>query len=642
MSRIMIFGGTTEGRELCERLIDKDVVLEVYVATDKGAELLPKADNLKIHIGRLDGKDIRAEYKRLEPDMVVDATHPYAEEISENIRLAADRDKYIRLLREESDRVDALYAEDMDKAIDIVNRSKGNILMTTGSKEMESYTRVSDYKKRLYVRMLPENANLRKALSCGIHLDHIIDGEGPFTEEENIEAIEQYDIKYLVTKESGAPGGFMEKYTACKKTNTIMVVVERPKEKGYSIDKVIELIDNIDSIKQVYIIGIGMGNPQNMTAEAIEAIESSEVVIGAKRIADAAAPKGKEVIYEYRAEEIKEFIENRFYRKIAVVFSGDVCLYSGAKELTDILDNCDVRVIQGISSVSYLASKMGISWADSRVVSMHGRECDIVREVSENRSVFVLTGGNTKEICMELTDNGLGNVKLCIGERLSYYDEKITAGYAKDLVNGSFDALSTMYIENDSCGTALEIGIDDDEFIRGNVPMTKSEVRACVISALKLRSGYTVYDIGAGTGSVTVEAAGFVHKVYAIECNTEGCELIRQNCIKFGRGNVEIINGYAEDVIDSLPKPDCVFIGGTKGKLNEILDKIAKKGDTHIVMTAVSVETVYKALEYFRENNAAETELKQINAARGKGVGGLTMLMSENPVFILSGRIRKK
>lgn len=642
MSRIMIFGGTTEGRELCERLVDKDVVLEVYVATDKGAELLPKADNVKIHTGRLDNKDIRAEYKKLEPDMVVDATHPYAEEISENIRLAVDRDKYVRLLRAESDRVDALYAEDMDKAIDIVNRSRGNVLMTTGSKELESYTRVSDYKKRLYVRMLPENANLRKALSFGIHLDHIIDGEGPFTEEENIEVIKEYDIKYLVTKESGAAGGFMEKYTACKKTNTIMVVVERPKEKGYSIEQVSELIDNIDSVKQVYIIGIGMGNPSNMTAEAIEAIEGSEIVIGAKRIVDAAAPKGKEVFYEYRAEEIKKFIENRFYRKIAVVFSGDVCLYSGASELIGILEGCEVKVIQGISSVAYLASEMGISWADSKILSMHGRSCDIVKEVSENKSVFVLTGGNVREICQLLTDNGLGDVKMCVGERLSYYNEKISAGFAKDLVNTSFDTLSTVYIENDNYGTTLEIGIDDDEFIRGGVPMTKSEIRACVISALKLKSGYTVYDIGAGTGSVTVEMAGLVNKVYAIERSSEGCELIEQNCIKFGRGNVDIIKGCAEDVIDALPRPDCVFIGGTKGKLKEILDKIAKKGDTHIVMTAVSLETAYRALEYFRENNAEETELKQINTARGKDVGELTMLMSENPVFILSGRIRRK
>lgn len=642
MSRIMIFGGTTEARQLCEKLIDKDMVLDVYVATEKGAELLPKADNLKIHTGRLDDKDIRAEYKRLEPDMVVDATHPYAEEISENIKSAVDKNKYVRLLRDESDRVDALYAEDIGKAIDIVNRSRGNVLMTTGSKELESYTKVSDYKKRLYVRMLPENANLRKALAHGIRLDHIIDGEGPFTEEENIDVIKEYSIKYLVTKESGSPGGFMEKYTACKKTNTIMVVVERPKENGCSTEQVLELIDNIDSTKQVYIIGIGMGNPQNMTAEAIEAVESSEIVIGARRIADAAAPKGKEIFYEYRADEIKKFIEDHFYRKIAVVFSGDICLYSGAAELAEDLKDCDVRVIQGVSSVAYLAAKIGINWADSSVVSMHGRDCDIVRKVSENKSVFVLTGGNVTDICRKLTDNGLGNVKMCVGERLSYYNEKITAGYAKSFVNTSFDPLSTVYIENDHYGKALEIGISDDEFIRGGVPMTRSEIRACIISALHLRSGHTVYDIGAGTGTVTVEMAGIVHKVYAIECSIEGCELIRRNCMDFGRENVEIINDYAENAIDSLPKPDRVFIGGTKGKLKEILDKIAKKGDTHIVMTAVSLESAYNALKYFRENCAEETKLVQINTARGKGVGDLTMLMSENPVFIISGRIKKK
>ncbi len=640
MSRIMIFAGTTEGRILCESCRDKDMILDVYVATEKGEELIPKAPNITVHRGRLDADGIKAEYRRISPDMVVDATHPYAEEISRNIRLAVDKDRYVRLLREESERVDALYAADMNKAIDIVNRSRGNVLMTTGSKDLEKYVNITDYKKRLYVRMLPENANLRRALALGIRLDHIIDEEGPFTEEENVALIEEYNIKYLVTKESGAAGGFIEKYNACKSTNTVMVVVERPEEKGYTTEQVIKMAENIDSTKQVYIIGIGMGNPRNMTVEAVEAIERCEAVIGAKRMVDAADTKGKAVYNEYRAEKIKEFIDSHFYRRIAVLFSGDVCIYSGAGELAELLEDCEVTVIQGISSAAYLASRMGIDYSQCPVISLHGRECDIVSKVKENKGIFVLTGGNTAEICRRLTDGGLGNVKLCIGERLSYSNEKISVGFAHEFISSAFDTVTTVYIENDNYGKALEIGIDDDEFIRGGVPMTKAEVRACVISALSLKPSYTVYDIGAGTGSVTVEISGLAGRVYAIDCSREACGLIKANCEKFSRGNVEIINDYAENAIDALPKADCVFIGGTKGALKEILDKILKKGDTLIVMTAVSVETAYMALDYFRERGMSFS-LKQITVARGRNTGELTMLMSENPVFVISGRMEK-
>ncbi len=641
MSRIMIFAGTTEGRMLCEKCIDKDIIADVYVTTEKGAELIPISPNISVHTGRLDAEEIKAEYRKIAPDMVVDATHPYAEEISKNIRLAVDKDKYVRLLREESEKVDALYAQNMDKAIEIVNRSRGNVLMTTGSKDLERYVNITDYKKRLYVRMLPENANLRKALALGIRLDHIIDEEGPFTAEENISVIEKYNIKYLVTKESGAAGGFMEKYNACKSTNTVMVVVERPEEKGYSIEQVIKMTENIDSTKQVYIIGIGMGNPRNMTIEAAETIEKCEVIIGAKRMTDAADTKGKAVFNEYRAEEIKKYIDSHFYRKIAVLFSGDVCIYSGAQELTELLTDCHVNVIQGISSAAYLACKIGIDHSECKVISLHGRECDIVNTVRENKGVFVLTGGNTAQICRHLTDNGLGKVKMCIGERLSYSNEKISVGFAEEFTSSAFDIVTTIYIENDNYGKTFDIGIDDDRFIRGNVPMTKAEVRACIISALKPESNCIVYDIGAGTGSVTVEMSRLVKKVYAIECSREGCELIRKNCALFGCDNVEIINDRAENVIDALPKADHVFIGGTKGKTKEILDKILKKEDTHIVMTAVSLETAYNALEYFREKGMSFS-LKQIAVARGKDVGDLTMLMSENPIFLISGRMEKQ
>ena len=646
MDKIMIFGGTTEGRILCEKCVDKkDIMIDVYVATEKGASVLPKASNIRIHIGRLNEIEMKAEYKLNEPDMVIDATHPFALEVTENIKYAVDINKYVRLLRDENDKVEhAMYVENMDKAITVVNRSKGNVLMTTGSKELEKYANIKDFKSRVYVRMLPDNISLRTALSLGMKLSHIIDDDAPFTVEQNMEHIQSNNIKYLITKDSGDIGGFMEKYEAAIRSNILLIVIQRPKEKGYNLDEVLEKIDNLKNIKRVYIIGIGMGSKESMTIEAKNAIDKCEVVIGAKRVVDSVDDGGnRDAYYEYRPDKIKHFIDNRLYRKIAVVYSGDICLYSGATELIDKLVGHEVKIIQGVSSISYLAARMGIDWANTKILSMHARELDIVKEVSENKGVFALTGDNIPDICKRLCAGDLGDAKICIGEKLSYDDEKIYVGYVHEFINHEFDTIATIYIENDKYGKKFEIGIDDDLFIRDNVPMTKSETRAIALSMLNISSTDIVYDIGAGTGSVTVEMAKAAYDgvVYSIERTAKGVKLIDENCKKFGVNNAHIVQGYAEEVIESLPKADAVFIGGTNGKMNQILDIISNKGKTTVVITAITLETVYKTIEYFNQRRINNVEIKQVSVSRGKKVVGLNMLVAENPIFIIKAEVDK-
>ncbi len=644
MDRLIVFGGTTEGRELCQKCLEQlnNVVIHVFVATEQGKEVLPKDGKLVVHTGRLTSMEMADIIGTLSPDMVVDATHPYATEVTENIVKACtlSNARYIRLLREKADIKKGFIAEDPLKVVKLVNRSRGNVLLTTGSKDLPAYTGIYNFKERVYARILPDANNINWAINMGYAKDHIIAEEGPFSYERNVEEIKKYNIKYLITKESGKAGGFDEKQRACKDANCVLIVIPRPEEDGYSATEVWEMVKEEYTKKTIHIIGVGMGNPKNMTVEAVEAVEDCQVLIGANRLVDAVNKGRKDIYYEYKAEKIKEFIDTTDYQHYGIIFSGDVCLFSGATVLLDLLDGYKVKVIQGISSVAYLASRIGVPWAGCRVVSAHGRNVDIVREVAENEGIFVLTGGNVKQICQTLTENGLGTVKICAGEKLSYPREKITAGYVKDFVSREFDPITVLYMCNENYGISTEFGLSDDMFFRGEIPMTKSEVRSVILSKLQLRNSDIVYDIGSGTGSVTVECGRLAPKgmVYSVECNEDAYELTAKNVEHFELKNVRQFLGQGKDIVADLPKPNSVFIGGSKGELEDIMEQIINKGvDIRFVVSAITLETLTNTLMFMKTKGFKNTEVVQVSVSKGNFVGNSTMMTAQNPIFIVSG-----
>lgn len=628
----MVFAGTPEGRELCEKYENQNIKIDAYTATEFGGELLPECDNIVIHSGRLDSSAMAGEIKRLRPFLVIDATQPYATEASANIKKAAGK-KYIRLLRSDSEKVKALYADNIDKAIALVNRSKGNILITTGLDDIEKYTAIKDYSQRCVIRVSP-NENVARALDLGFRSENIIIEEGPFTTKINIEHIKRYKIKYLISKDTGKTDGFIEKYYACQNQNAVMVVIKRPVEDGYRASELYSIIEKTMYKKQISVIGIGPGNPDNMTIEAYRHIKEAELIIGAKRMVDSVDNRGSDLCYEYRADKIKEVIDTTNYNKIAVLFSGDVCVHSGAANLLKLLEDYDTYTIQGISSITYLASKLGISWTGSKTISCHVSDEGVAKAVAENKSVFVLTSGNVSEISQVLINEGLNDVHICVGERLSYDDEKISVGYPEDFINKEFDSVTLMYVENLNYGRKFEIGIDDDEFIRGSVPMTKSEIRTLAITAMGISSSSVVYDIGAGTGSISIEASRLGAKVYAIECNENAVDIIQRNIDKFSAKNIVVVKGYAAEALKELPNGDIAFIGGSKGQLNEIVDILKEKGVRTIVMTAIAIESLYNMITLAKENKW-DYDVKQVSVARGKRSGDITMMLSENPIYIV-------
>ena len=251
---IMLFAGTTEGRRICEFLAVKKCITHVYVTTEYGKELLPEQNNVHIHVWKMD------EISVILPDIVIDATHPYATQVTHNIKEACDRRHifYVRVLREENTEKagnnadNIIYTETMKDAVRLLNEDRyihKNVLMTTGSKNIPEYVHIKDFKDRLYLRLLPNPQMMESAIQAGIMPAHLIGMQGPFSQELNEAVIRQFNIGVLVTKESGNNGGYEEKISATLNTGTDCIVIRRPLENGgKNLSEIIAYLEeNIDS-----------------------------------------------------------------------------------------------------------------------------------------------------------------------------------------------------------------------------------------------------------------------------------------------------------------------------------------------------------------------------------------------------------
>ena len=233
----------------------------------------------------------------------------------------------------------------------------------------------------------------------------------------------------------------------------------------------------------------------------------------------------------------------------------------------------------------------------------------------------------------------MDEILLHVGSRLTYSDERILSGKIQEISETDMDGLSVVLVENPSPDLSASCHVPDEEFIRGNVPMTKEEVRAVSIAELRLTKNAVVYDIGAGTGSVSVEAAlsGTGIRVYAVEKNPEAVSLICRNRKKFRADGIRVISGDAPEALKSLEKPTHVFIGGSSGNLKKILRTVLDKSpEVRIVVNAISLETVREAMEAAEEGLLKDARITQIMASRAKKLGRYHMMTGQNPVYIMS------
>lgn len=649
MYKAIVFAGTTEGYALCEFLAENRVSVYACAATEYGGSLLQENEFLHVSAGRLKTEDMEELFRKENPEIVLDATHPYAAEVTKNIRTACESAGvlYQRILRPEGEKnSEAIYVESTEEAAAFLSGTEGNIFLTTGSKELAKFSGIPDYKERLFARVLSIPSVIRSCAELGIEGKHLIGMQGPFSAEINEAMLRQFQCSYLVTKDTGLAGGFPEKMEACQRCGVTPVIIGRPlKEEGLSLQDARVFLSKMFGFtlsQKISLVGIGMGAEKTLTLEGKKALDEAELLIGAKRMTEAVQKPGQMVLHEYRSEKIVEYIrEHPKYRTVAIALSGDVGFYSGAKKLIDQLDG-NVEVICGISSVVYFMSKIGLSWDDAKIVSAHGRNCNLISLIRHNPKVFSILGteDGVAILASRLVYYGMGDVTLYVGENLSYENEKIFHDKAANLTEYRGDALSVVTACNEKATPLSAVhGISDGEFLRGKAPMTKEEVRTVSLSKLRLSEDSVCYDVGAGTGSVSVEMAlrAWMGQVYAIEKKEDALALLKENKKKFAVDNLAIIPGVAPEAMTELPAPTHAFIGGSSGNMQDIINLLLEKNPkVRIVINCITLETVTEAMNAIRDFGLEDVDIVQLAAARSKSIGRYHMMMGENPIYIIS------
>lgn len=686
MKRVLIYGGTTEGRQLAEKLAEAGIPSLVLVATEYGEQMMvpgEKSGRIQVLQGRLTAAEMAALYEREQPAVIVDATHPYAEAVKKNIRESREGFRqipYYRVCRNPEvpeEREDARYFDTTADCVQALRSAAGNILLTTGSKTLSEFCWWPDLRERLYVRVLPSVESLEICREQGIRGDRIIAMQGPFSEEMNRQMLKETRSEILVMKESGRTGGEAARIQAAEKAGATCFIIRRPRaaEEGLPLDRVFSEIrerfspeegaanaGGADACRggsgktrlEVVLVGIGMNGERHLTPEARQALDRAQVLFGAPRMLESFAENYKKYPF-YTGDRIlpilSELQETSPEETVCagILFSGDTGFYSGCRKLVPALkklDGTEVQVLPGISSVSALAAAVGTCWQDGRILSTHGiPEEDWIPEfldaAAHREKTFLITSGakDVQRMGQLLAERHRGNCICHIGCNLGMAQEQIFRLLPEACMDFSEPGLCTVLVENpEPRPRRLTPGMGDDAFTREKVPMTKEEVRALSICKLHLTAPAVVYDIGSGSGSVSVEMAGLDPsvKVYSIEMKADAYDLTCRNVEKFGFANVTAVRGAAPECLESLPDPTHVFIGGSGGHLEEILVHLMnRRGPIRVVLNTVTLETLAEASRLM-EKYELEGEICQVQVSRSRKAGAYHLMQGQNPVNIIS------
>lgn len=692
MSAVLLFAGTFEGRILAERLVKEGISVEACVATEYGVQVLKGNEGIKLHQGRLSVEEMRALYEQGDYFAVVDCTHPFATVVSENIKesLKGTKLPFIRVRREwgenhaEGNEAGAKHENGEGKRLECFVNAKAcaeallkrqefqRILLTTGSKELDLFCRDEKLREKLVVRVLPGRESMECCWNLGLEGKQIIAMQGVSTKEMNLAVIRQYGIDCLVTKESGKAGGEDEKLAAAKEAGIPCMLIARPIygeefmecTEQEAFQRIMELSGKIAGEKadaagmNIVLAGIGMGTEDTMTMELKRVIEKTDYLFGAPRLLAQFTVKCEKYPY-YLAKDILPEIKKIKDRhasqggrcNVTILFSGDSGFYSGCRGVREALmglEGVTVTVLPGISSLAAFCAKIGEEWQDALILSAHGVDAGewaakMLHGLRRHKKVFLLTSGDedVRQIGTILESANMEPERIWVGYQISYREERIfslTVADCKTVFARGLYVIMIIPRQSDPMASLVP-SLKDDDFIRDKVPMTKEEIRELSICKLRLTEESVIYDIGSGTGSIGVQIAALSGslKVYAIECEEDALKLTRQNQWKFGLENLHVVQGMAPDAFEELPPPTHAFIGGTKGRLREILEKLYEKNPTmRIVINTVSLEGSSQLQEVLREISSTEPEFVTIQVSKAKKMGEYHLMTANNPVTICS------
>lgn len=402
---------------------------------------------------------------------------------------------------------------------------------------------------------------------------------------------------------------------------------------------------------KVTIIGITDAGPKSLPAPLLERVYAAELLCGGERhLAFFPEARAERWVIRDNLSELVERLRMEVGRKrIVVLASGDPNFYGIGGYLSQRLPREWLEIFPNVTAVQLAFARLKEPWQDAVVVSVHGRSLgSLVETVRGCPKVAILTDDkNTPAaVARALLAAGVSNRRAVVCEHLDGVMERVVETTLADLPQQEFSPLNVLILLGDQM-TSLSpervqtFGLSDHEFAHRDGMITKQEVRVISLAKLRLRENSIVWDIGAGSGSVTVEAAKIAccGTVYAVERQTEAIGFIRENLYKFHIPNVRIVQALAPEGLEPLPDPDGVFIGGSSGRMREIIKASAKrlKPGGSMVVNAITLESVHEATAALKEQGFA-VEVILVNIARSKELSGLLGFEALNPIYVISAR----
>lgn len=396
--------------------------------------------------------------------------------------------------------------------------------------------------------------------------------------------------------------------------------------------------------QKIYLVGAGIEGWEGFGGKALEVINKADLLIGHQRLLD--------IFPDFKGEkrtfgDLSIMLDSlkTLEKMVVVLSSGDPNFFGIARFMLRNLPKERIEIFPNVTSVQYAFAQIKEPWDDAIFVSVHGRGLkSAIDKIIAADKVAVLTDDvNTPSaLAKELIKRGVEGYEVYLCEDLGLPTEKITRTDVKGLVGMPASPLNILIMIK-AWEPTLEnfpiLGISDEEYHTAKKLITKQEIRAVTLAKLKLQNDLVMWDIGAGSGSVSIETGNLIPngKVFALEKNPQYLSFLRENLKKFAAKNVILVEAYAPEGLDDLPDPDRVFIGGSGGMLEDIIEAVDRrlKPEGVIVLNAVTLDTLTKSVE-FLEDHGYTVEVVCINVAKTRGLTEYKMFEAHNPVYIIS------
>ena len=397
---------------------------------------------------------------------------------------------------------------------------------------------------------------------------------------------------------------------------------------------------------RVHIVGLGVDHTEN-APRISKRIASAEVLVGGDRLLNRFRDhQGIKISIKSPLEGVIQRVKEEMQagRKVVVLADGDPLFFGIGKRMIDELGREMVTLHPNVTTLQAAAARMKTPWHNMKIVSLHGREdmVPLLTALAKSDRVAVYTDPDfhPARLAEDLLGRGIDVFDMHVFEDLGTASERVGRFLLKEAAKTAFSPLNFVILERtEPPEIPLSLGLDDDLYRHQKGLITKKEIRAVGLSALALAPNHTVWDLGAGCGSVAIEASLLAHKgfVLAVEKDEDRVQLIRDNIRRMGAYGVQVISGEMPQCLASLPDPDRIFMGGGMGEDNRVLEIAARrlKPGGRLVLHLVLMGSLSRTRDYLQSLNWPFT-VTQVAVSRSRSIAGDQRLVPLNPVFIVT------